>query len=150
MLKLIRRWWHKRSLSIKGTKVWHYCNIFPTAKIGKNCVIGSYTEIGDGVVVGDNCKIEAQVFIPKGVTIGNEVFIGPAVKFTNDKYPKAKGEWKIWPTKVEDGASIGAGSTILCGVTIGKGAMVGAGAVVTRSVKAGETVVGYSAKRLEK
>lgn len=150
MLKLIRRWWKRRLLSLKGTKVWHYCNIFDSAEIGKNCIIGSYTEIGDRVKIGDNCKIEAQVFIPKGVTIGNDVFIGPAVKFTNDKYPKAKGEWKIWPTVVEDGASIGAGSVILCGVTIGANAMVGAGAIVTRSVKAGDTVVGLAAKRIIK
>src|SRR3989339_670944 len=102
MTDLIRKLYLKY---IKNTRIYRFCNIYPTAKIGRDCVIGSYVEIGDNVQIGDNCKIEAFVFIPKGVTIGKNVFIGPATKFTNDKYPKATGEWKVWETRVEDGAS---------------------------------------------
>ena len=130
----------------EGTKVWSYTNIYHTAKIGKNCVIGSYSEIGDKVTIGDNCKLGAYVFIPKGVTIGNNVFIGPKACFTNDKYPKAVGEWKVRETKVLDGASIGANVTIVCGVTIGKNAMIGAGAVVTKDVSDGTVVMGNPAR----
>lgn len=43
-------------------------------------------------------------------------------------------------------ALIGANGTILPSIEIGEGAMVGAGAVVTRSVAAGITVVGNSAR----
>jgi len=68
------------------------------------------------------------------------------VCFTNDKYPRAVGDWKIVPTVVKKGASIGAGAVILCGVTIGENAMVGAGSVVTKDVKANEMVYGNPAK----
>lgn len=53
------------------------------------------------------------VFIPSGVKIGDEVFIGPGVNFTNDKYPKAKGEGEMRETVVEDEVSIGAGAVVL-------------------------------------
>ena len=129
----------------EGTVIWHYCNLYG-CKIGKNCKIASYVEIGKDVVIGDNCKIEAYAFIPSGVKIGNRVFIGPHVCFINDKWPKATGEWKICETIVEDDVSIGANSTILAGVTIGRGAMIGAGSVVTRDVPANAVIYGEKAK----
>jgi len=129
----------------EGTVIWHYCNLYG-CKIGKNCKIASYVEIGKDVVIGDNCKIEAFTFIPSGVKIGNRVFIGPHVCFINDKWPKATGEWEICETIVEDDVSIGANSTILAGVTIGKGAMIGAGSVVTRDVPANAVIYGEKAK----
>lgn len=130
----------------KGTKIWHYTNIYETAKIGKNCVIGSYVEIGDEVIIGDNCKIEAFAFIPKGVTIGNNVFIAPHVCFTDDKYPKVNGNWKLLSTIVEDNVVIGANSTILPGITIGKGSLIGAGSIVTKNIKPNTTLI----QKLEK
>lgn len=146
---MIRDWLHRLYLRYAlDTRVYRFTNIYPTAQIGKNCVIGSYTEIGDKVVIGSGCKIQAMVFIPKGVTIGDDVFIGPRVTFSNDKYPKATGEWKVWSTIVESGASIGAGATIICGVRIGKEARIGAGAVVTKDVPNGAVVVGVPAKEI--
>jgi len=129
----------------EGTEIWHYANLFG-CKIGKNCKIGSFVEIGRGVEIGDNCKIEAFVFIPSGVMIGKEVFIGPGVIFTNDPYPKAVGSWKIVPTIVEDGVSIGANTTIRCGVKIGKNALIGCGSIVTKDVKEGTIETGNPAK----
>ena len=131
----------------KGTKVWHYTNLFG-CEIGEDCVIGSYVEIGKGVKIGNRCKVEARAFIPAGVVIEDEVFVGPGAIFTNDKHPKAVGDWEITPTLVKRGASIGAGAVIVCGVTIGEGATVGAGAVVTKDVPAGVTVVGNPAVRI--
>jgi hypothetical protein len=49
---------------------------------------------------------------------------------------------KFLETRIENGASIGAGAVILPGITIGTGAMVGAGAVVTRSVPPHAIVTG--------
>lgn len=131
----------------KGTKVWHFVNLFG-CEIGENCVVSSYCEIGKDVRIGNDCKIECRVFIPNGVEVEEGVFIGPAVTFTNDKYPKAKGEWKITRTLVRKGASIGANSTIICGVTIGEGALVGAGSVVTRDVAPYTLVAGNPARKL--
>lgn len=129
----------------KTTTIWHHCNLF-RCRIGRNCKIGSYVEIGEGVSIGDNCKIEAYVFIPHGVTIGDNVFIGPHVVFTNDQFPRAQGTWAESPTVVEDGASIGANSTILSGITIGKQSMVGAGSVVVDSVPSKKVMFGPKAE----
>jgi len=134
----------------ENTVIRDFTNLYG-CKIGKDCKIAAFVEIGRNVKVGDKCAIEAFVFIPPGVTIEDEVFIGPHVCFTNDKIPKAVNPgWKIVPTLVKKGASIGAGSVIICGVTIGEGAMVGAGSVVTKDVPPNTLVVGNPAKPVRK
>ena len=133
----------------KGTKVWDEKGLWGDYEIGEDCVIGKFVEIGDGVRIGYRCKIEAFAFIPPGVVIEDEVFVGPHVCFTNDKYPKATGEWKKVETRVKKGASVGANATVVCGVTIGEGAMVGAGSVVTKDVAAGATIAGNPAGPLD-
>jgi acetyltransferase-like isoleucine patch superfamily enzyme len=134
----------------ENTIIRDYVNIFG-CKIGKNCKIAAFVEIQKGVKIGDNCAIEAFTFIPTGVTIEDEVFVGPHVCFTNDMYPKAMNPgWKIVPTTVKKGASIGAGSVIRCGITIGEGALVGAGSVVTKDVPPNTLVVGNPAKPVRK
>ena len=117
----------------KGTKIYDHVNIYK-CKIGRNCKIEAYVYIEGGVVIGNNCKIKPFVFIPTGVTIEDDVFIGPNVTFTNDKYPRAHGEWKLLETRVKRGASIGANSVILPGLTVGEYALIGAGTVVTKNV----------------
>jgi len=131
----------------EGTVVHDQVNLYK-CKIGRNCKIDAYVYIEEGVVVGDNCKLRPFVFIPTGVTIEDNVFVGPRVTFTNDKYPRAKGEWKLMPTKVKQGASIGASAVILPGLTIGKNATIGAGAVVTEDVPANAIVAGNPARAL--
>ena len=125
-------------------------------EIGAGSKIAAFVEIQRGVVIGKNVKVEAFSFICTGVTIEDSAFIGPHVCFTNDKYPRSVGadgkvltaaDWKCFPTLVKKGASIGAGSTILCGITIGEGAMIGAGSVVTEDVPAGATVHGKRATK---
>jgi acetyltransferase-like isoleucine patch superfamily enzyme len=129
----------------EGTRVFDLVNLFKCT-VGKNSKIDSYVYVEEGVVIGDNCKIRPFVFIPTGVTIEDDVFIGPNVTFTNDKYPKAQGEWKLLPTMIKKGASIGANSVIVPGITVGKGALVGAGSVVTRDVPEGVVVAGNPAR----
>ena len=55
-------------------------------------------------------------------------------------------DWKVVPTTVKKGASIGTNSTILCGLTIGENAIVGAGSVVTKNVPPNSVVYGNPAK----
>jgi acetyltransferase-like isoleucine patch superfamily enzyme len=129
----------------EGTVVRDHVNLYK-CKIGRNCKIDAFVYIEEGVVIGDNCKIRPFVFIPTGVIIEDDVFVGPNVSFTNDKYPKARGEWKLLRTTVKKGASIGAGSVILPGVTVGENAMVGAGSVVTRDVPSNTVVAGNPAR----
>ncbi len=122
-------------------------NIYATAQLGKDVNVAAFVEIGNNVTIGARTRIGAFSFIPEGVTIGRDVFIGPHVCFTNDRYPPAKREaWEL--TQVMDGAAIGAGCVILPGTTIGSRAIVGAGSVVTKSVPAGEIWCGNPAKFL--
>src|SRR5438876_7976108 len=131
----------------KGTAGWHWAQIRQGARVGQRCNIGKDVYIDAAVVVGDDCKIQNFATIYRGVTIGNRVFIGPHVCFTNDVYPRAVSpDWKVVPTKVEDGASVGGNATILCGITIGRNAMVAAGAVVTKDVPPHALVAGVPAK----
>lgn len=128
-----------------GCRVHDQVNLYK-CKIGKNTKIDSYVYIEQDVVIGQNCKIRPFVFIPTGVTIEDDVFIAPNVTFTNDKYPKVNGEWKLLRTLVKKGASIGANAVILPGVVIGEHALIGAGAVVTKDVPDYALAVGNPAK----
>jgi UDP-2-acetamido-3-amino-2,3-dideoxy-glucuronate N-acetyltransferase len=127
-----------------GTVLHDQINLYK-CKIGKNCKIDAFVYIEEGVSIGDNCKIRPFVFIPTGVTVEDDVFIGPNVSFTNDKYPKVRGEWTLSRTVVRKRASIGANSVILPGVEIGEGSLVGAGSVVTKDVPPGMMVAGNPA-----
>ena len=123
--------------------------------IGDGSKIGAFVEIQKNATIGQRCKISSHTFICEGVTIEDEVFVGHGVMFINDKYPRATAEggslqteadWKVVPTQVGRGASLGSGAVILCGVRIGARALVGAGAVVTRDVPEGATVAGVPAR----
>jgi serine acetyltransferase len=50
------------------------------------------------------------------------------------------------PTHVKEGASIGAGTVVVCGVTIGEYALIGAGSVVTENVPAHALAYGNPAR----
>lgn len=129
----------------EGTRIYDQVNLYK-CKIGKNCKIDSFVYIEQDVEIGDDCKIRPFVFIPTGVIIESEVFVGSNVSFTNDKYPKVKGNWKLLQTRIKRGAAIGANSVILPGVTIGENALVGAGSVVTKNVPDNAVVAGNPAK----
>jgi UDP-2-acetamido-3-amino-2,3-dideoxy-glucuronate N-acetyltransferase len=132
-----------------GTKVWINVQIREHAQIGDNCIISKDAYIDHAVVIGNDCKVQNSVSVYNGVSIGNRVFVGPNVAFTNDKIPRAfNTEWKITPTVVQDGASIGANATIVCGVTIGEYAMIAAGAVVTKNVPPYALVAGNPARQI--
>jgi acetyltransferase-like isoleucine patch superfamily enzyme len=83
------------------------------------------------------------------------VFVGHGVMFINDLDPRAtavggkpqsEADWKVVPTRVCRGASIGSGAVIMGGVTIGEGALIGAGAVVTHDVGPNTVVAGVPAR----
>jgi len=122
--------------------------------IGDSTKIGAFVEIQKNAVIGARCKISSHTFICEGVTVEDEVFVGHGVVFINDRQPRActagqlqtESDWKVVPTRVKRGASIGSGAIIMCGVTIGEKAVIGAGAVVTRDVQPGVVVVGVPAR----
>lgn len=120
-----------------GTKIWHFCHVMPSAKIGDKSQFGQNCFIDNNVIIGNNVKVQNNVSIYNGVIIEDDVFIGPSVVFTNVLNPRAFIEQKqnFRSTLVAKGATIGANATIVCGVTLGAYCFIGAGAVVTREVK---------------
>lgn len=130
-----------------GTRVWNFVHVRENAEIGKNCVLGDYVYVGRGVKIGNGVKLENRATVYEGVTIEDKVFVGPHVTFTNDLIPRSfSTDWKIYPTLVKEGASIGAGTVIVCGVTIGKYALIGAGSVVTEDIPSQALAYGNPAR----
>jgi len=119
----------------KGTKIWHFVHVRENAEIGENCVLGHAVYVDKEVKIGDRVKLENRANVYRGVRIEDDVFVGPHVTFTNDPYPRSfSADWKVVPTVVKKGASIGAGSVVMCGITIEEHAMIGAGSVVTNKI----------------
>ena len=131
-----------------GTSVWHHAHIRRGATVGEGCNIGKNVYIDDGAVVGDRVKVQNNVSVYAGVRLDDDVFVGPSAVFTNDRVPRATGDWQLSATVVHRGASIGGNATVVAGIEIGEWAMVGAGAVVIRSVAPHEVVVGNPARRI--
>jgi acetyltransferase-like isoleucine patch superfamily enzyme len=123
-------------------------------EIGDGTKIGAFVEIQKNASIGRLCKISSHTFVCEGVSIEDDVFVGHGVMFINDRYPRAttaaglqtEADWKVVPTRIRKGASIGSGAVILCGVTIGARALVGAGAVVTHDVPDDAVVAGVPAR----
>ena len=69
--------------------------------------------------------------------------IGANVTFTNDMYPRSKNkDWTLLKTKVCQGATIGAGSTILPGITIGERAFESCSDISTLKIADGVETIG--------
>lgn len=130
------------------TNIWAFTVIEDDVIIGDNCVVGSHCYIGSGTRIGNNVRIQTGAFIPRGTIIENDVFVGPHVVMTDDKYPiSVNKNYQADPPVLGNYCSIGAGAVILPGVIIGAYAMVGAGAVVTHDVKKGMLVLGMPARK---
>ena len=139
-----------------GVRLARFINLYG-CEVGDETKIGTFVEIQKNAKVGRRCKISSHTFICEGVTIEDNVFVGHGVTFINDSYPRATAgngelqteqDWKVEPTLVRKGASIGSGATILANVVIGENAIVGAGSVVTRDVPANSIIAGNPAKLL--
>ena len=141
----------------EDTRVWAFAHVMRGARVGRRCNIGDHAFIESGARIGNGVTIKNHAMIWDGVTIEDEVFVGPGVIFTNDRYPRSRHlpavahhfrhpeNWLL-PTTVRRGASLGAGARILCGITIGAYACIGLGAVVTRSVPGHGLAVGHPAR----
>lgn len=131
----------------KGTSIWQFCVVLPGARIGTDCNICSHVFIENDVLIGNRVTIKCGVQLWDGLTIEDDVFVGPNVTFTNDRYPPSDNfPLKIERTRISKAASLGANATILPGVVVGAGAMIGAGSVVTKDIPAGELWLGNPAR----
>jgi UDP-2-acetamido-3-amino-2,3-dideoxy-glucuronate N-acetyltransferase len=118
----------------KDTKIWQFSIVLSGAIIGENCNINCHCFIENDVVMGNNVTVKSGVYLWDGIHIDDDVFIGPNVSFTNNKYPRSKHFINSMKTHIGKGASIGAGSSILCELSVGEYAMIGAGSVITKNV----------------
>jgi UDP-2-acetamido-3-amino-2,3-dideoxy-glucuronate N-acetyltransferase len=134
----------------EGTRIWHWVHVSAGARIGRGCSLGQNVYVGSDVVIGNNVRIQNNVSVYDGVTLEDDVFCGPSMVFTNVLNPRAavtrKHEYR--PTRVRQGATLGANCTVVCGSTIGRHAFVGAGAVVTGDVPDFAVVVGVPAHQI--
>lgn len=140
----------------RNVKLSRFINLYG-CEIGDDTKIGAFVEIQKHATVGKRCKISSHTFICEGVIIEDNVFIGHGVTFINDMYPRStaadgelqtEADWKVEPTVIHKGASVGSGATILCNLSIGENAIVGAGSVVTKCVPPNAIVAGNPAKVL--
>lgn len=130
-----------------GVKVWHFCHIRQSAVLNQGVNLGKDVYVDESVEIGEYSRIQNGVSLYKGIEIAAWCFIGPHVIFTNDQSPRAGNtNWRIVPTKLKVGTSIGAGAIIRCGVELGDFCMIGAGAIVTKDVPPFHLAVGVPAK----
>jgi len=130
--------------------------------------------IGDGVFIGDSVhlqgRFDGEAVIGAGSWIGPQAYLdarslfigknvgwGPGAKVLGSQHtgepqdvPIIQTDLEIKHVRVEDGADVGTGATLLPGVRIGQGAIVGACAVVTKSVPPMTIVAGVPAKSIRK
>jgi acetyltransferase-like isoleucine patch superfamily enzyme len=131
-----------------GSSVWHHAHVRSGAVVGAGTTIGKNVYVDAGARVGARCKIQNNVSVYSGVVLEDDVFVGPSAVFTNDRFPRAFGDWEEVETVVRRGASIGANATLRCGIELGELSLVAAGAVVTRNVAPNELVGGNPARTL--
>jgi acetyltransferase-like isoleucine patch superfamily enzyme len=140
-----------------GTRVWHLAQVREHARVGRDCILGRGAYVGPGVIVGDNCKLQNYSLVYEPAVLEDGVFVGPAVVFTNDEFPRAinpdgslksADDWRAVGVIVRTGASIGARSVCIAPVTIGRWALVAAGSVVTKNVPDHAVVAGVPARRI--
>lgn len=109
--------------------------------------------------IESNTWIGHEVLLVGGdadVLIGKDVDIAPRVSLiagTHRSFTlpgKAAGEGYSLPITIEDGAWIGAASTILGGVTLGEQSIIAAGALVRTSIRKREMMAGVPAAPVKK
>ena len=118
----------------RGTRVWAFAHVMAGASVGSDCNIGDHCFIESGSRLGNRVTVKNGVSVWEKVSLEDDVFVGPNAVFTNELMPTSRRRGEFLPTRVRQGACIGANATVVCGVTIGRFAFVGAGSVVTKDV----------------
>ncbi len=123
------------------------------AELGRDVVIGSFCHVAKGARLGRGTRVQSHTSVWSGVTLGEDVFVGPAVTFTNVRRPRAflsrapRSARETWDeTVVEEGVTLGASCTLVAPVRVGAFAFVAAGAVVAKDVPPHALVAGVPAR----
>ncbi len=125
-------------------------------RIGASSLIGPHSLVRSFVTIGDETLLDHCLTADHFTRIGSGVHCAPYVHLTAscvvaDHVTVGTGTRTLTtrtltPPRLERGATIGPGTTILAGVTIGEEAVVGSGSLVTHDVPRGATVHGAPAR----
>lgn len=148
-----------------GTKIGNLVSIYSGSEIEKNVFIGDHASIRENVSIaeasvigraaiielntkiGRNCTVQTLAYVTGDTILEDDVFIGPCVSMSNDKYMGAQS-YSLKGPYIKRGAKIGNNASLLPGITIGMNTIVGAGAVVTKHAEDNTIVAGVPAKKI--
>lgn len=118
------------------TSILHFTHVMAHSIIGNHCLIGRNVSIASGVLVGDSVRVMNNAQLNSGVILENQVYCGPCVVFTENRYVRAQPNniSRISPTLVRQGAQLGPNTTVASGSTIGRYAFIEAGTIVDRNI----------------
>ena len=124
-----------------------HASIRENTSVGENTIIGRDVTVECDTVIGKNCKIQTGAHVTGECVIGDNVFLGPEVCTTNDRY-MALIDIPMEGPVFKDGCVVGGNATILPGITVGKNAVVAAGSVVFQDVPDEEVWMGNPARKI--
>ena len=110
-------------------------------------IIHPSVNLNKTVDIGNGCIVYENSIITANINIGNHVIVSPKCGIGHDSIIKDYCSL-LWNVNVsgnvllEEGVTMGSGSTIIQGKRVGYGSFIGAGAVVIRDVKPNSTAVG--------
>jgi len=121
----------------------HYVVVREENQIGDHVSVWNHSIIDYGCKIGNNIKIHNRVYLAQFTTIDDNVFVGPGVLTTNDKYIVLKN----FPgPHIHQGVKVGAGSILLPGIHIGENSLIGSGSIVTKNIPEGVVAYGHPAQ----
>lgn len=112
-------------------------------ELGRYVHIGSFVHVlgGGTLIVGDGVAITSHAVVVTGSNDESGYYMSSVAD--PDSYVVVRRT-----TRIDEGAFVGSGATILPGVHIGAFSIVGAGAVVTRDIPAGQVWMGVPARKI--
>jgi len=120
---------------IYDSKMGSDVKVGPYAYVRPGCVLGNQIKIGDFVEL-KNAQIGSHTKIPHLSYVG-DTDVGTSVNIGCGSITANYDGRKKHRTKIDDGAFIGCGSTMIAPVTIGQNAYTAAGSTLTRDVPSG-------------
>ena len=135
--------WRRKYIDImlaKGavfeTLVCPYACVFPTARLGIGCLINGTASVSADVRIGDFVLVHSHATLSHDVTVGDHSVI-------------ENGVFAGGSARIGGRVTVHTRAIILPSQSVGDDAVVGAGSVVIRNVKAGMTVFGNPAERID-